>query len=153
MRKILSKIDRAYLAGLIDGDGAIMACIEKHKEKKFGFRVRIAIKISQNNDAVLKWSKRTIGFGHIRHNRTQYEWYSLDQLAIEKFLKLMVNYLKVKQKQAKLAIKIIRTKILTISNLIKVAKMADQLSKFNVRSAGRRKNFARMIEESISPND
>jgi len=38
VRKIFSETDRAYLAGLIDGDGAIMACIEKHDE--YEWRVR-----------------------------------------------------------------------------------------------------------------
>ena len=47
MGRILSEADRAYLAGLIDADGAIMASIEKHREKKFGFRVRVTLKITQ----------------------------------------------------------------------------------------------------------
>ena len=46
--KISNEAGRAYLAGLIDGDGAIMATIEKHSEKKIGFRVRLEIKITQN---------------------------------------------------------------------------------------------------------
>ena len=33
MRKIVSEVNKAYISGLIDGDGAIMACIEKHTEK------------------------------------------------------------------------------------------------------------------------
>jgi hypothetical protein len=32
--KKYSKVDCAYLAGLIDGDGAIMAIIEPHNVKK-----------------------------------------------------------------------------------------------------------------------
>ena len=36
-----SEVDRAYLAGFLDADGAIMAIIEKHQEKKFDFRIRI----------------------------------------------------------------------------------------------------------------
>ena len=35
--KECAEVDRAYLAGLIDGDGAIMAIIEPHSEKKFRF--------------------------------------------------------------------------------------------------------------------
>ena len=46
MGKILSEVERAYLAGLIDGDGGIMALIEHHKEKKFRFRVRIEMRLT-----------------------------------------------------------------------------------------------------------
>ena len=52
--KTLSEVNRAYLAGFLDGDGAIMACIERHPEKRFRFRVRINIKISQKGDKILK---------------------------------------------------------------------------------------------------
>ena len=38
--KIPSEIDFAYIAGFIDGDGAIVAWIERHREKKYGFRIR-----------------------------------------------------------------------------------------------------------------
>jgi len=151
--KTFSEVNRAYLAGLVDGDGAIMACIEKHPEKRFRFRVRINTKISQNEDRILRWCKRITGFGHIRHNRTQYEWVSFDQKEIRKFLILLLPYLKVKKFQAKLAIKILDTEIKTLPDLIKVARLADTLAKFNVRSIGRRKNFAEMIQGSVSSND
>ena len=151
--KTFSEVNRAYLAGLVDGDGAIMACIEKHPEKRFRFRVRINIKVSQNEDRILRWCKRITGFGHIRHNRTQYEWVSSDQEEIRKFLIFLLPYLKVKKSQAKLAIKILDTEIKTLPNLIKVARLADTLAKFNVRSMRRRKNFAKMIQESVSSND
>jgi hypothetical protein len=153
VRKIFSEVNRAYLAGLLDGDGAVMACIERHPEKKFRFRVRIGIKISQNENQVLRWCKAITGFGGIRHNRTQYEWQSFDQKEIRNFLGLLLPYVKVKRKQTELAIKIIDTKITSLSILTKVARLADALSKLNVRSKGRRKNFATMIQENISPND
>jgi len=153
VRKIFSEVNRAYLAGLIDGDGAIMAFIEKHQEKRFGYRVRVSIKISQNKDEVLRWCKRVCGFGCIKYSRTQYEWYSHDQEAIKSCLIGLLPFLRVKKKQAKIAIRILNTKVKTKQGLIKLALLADALSKFNVRSHGRRKNFATMIQENISPND
>ena len=45
--KSYSEVDLAYVAGLIDGDGAVMACIEPHNEKKFRFRVRVVLKVTQ----------------------------------------------------------------------------------------------------------
>ena len=151
--KTLSEVNRAYLAGFLDGDGAIMACIERHPEKRFRFRVRINIKISQKGDKILKQCKRITGFGNIRHNRTQYEWVSLGQKEIRKFLIFLLPYLRVKKSQAKIAIEILDKEIQTLSDLIKVARLADALAKLNVRSMGRRKNFTKMIQESVSSND
>ena len=154
MRKILSEANKAYISGLLDGDGAIMACIEKHAEKKFGFRVRIYIKISQNDCKILNWCKSVTGLGRIRAVRNNgHEWIIRNQEDAKILMKALTLYLKVKNKQSRLALKILNTEIKTVKNLFKVAKLADALSKLNVRSKGRRKNFMTMIQENISPND
>ena len=154
VRKILSEVNKAYISGLLDGDGAIMACIEKHAEKKFGFRIRICIKISQNNLKILNWCKIKTGIGNVRFvKNNEYEWITRNQEDAKFMLELFIPYLKIKNKQAKLAQKILNTETKTIKNLLKNAKLADALSKLNVRSQGRRKNFMAMIQDSISPND
>ena len=154
VRKILSEVNKAYISGLLDGDGAIMACIEKHTEKKFGFRIRICIKISQNNFKILNWCKLITIMGNVRNIRNnEYEWLVRNQEDAKLLLELLIPYLKIKNKQAKLAQKILNTKIKTIKDLLKNAKLADALSRLNVRSQGRRKNFMTMIQDSISPND
>src|SRR3990167_5851445 len=142
MRKILSEVNKAYMSGLLDGDGAIMACIEKHAEKKFGFRVRIYIKISQNNYKILNWCKLTTRMGNVRNVKNdEYEWRIRNQEDANFLLELLLPYLKIKKRQGYLAKKILNTKIKTIKGLLKIAKLADALSKLNVRSQGRRKNF------------
>ncbi len=154
MRKIPSEVNKAYISGLLDGDGAIMACIEKHAEKKFGFRIRIYIKISQNNEKILNWCKLIIGMGRIRNVRgNEYEWQVRNQTEAKEVLELLIPYLKIKKKQAMLAKRILNAKIKSSKKLIAVAKLADTLSALNVRSQGRRKNFMTMIQERISPND
>ena len=77
--KKLSVADRAYSAGFLDADGAIMATIERHKEKKFGFRVRVTLKITQRKKDILDWFLETFGVGYIRKNRTTYDWIVRDQ--------------------------------------------------------------------------
>ena len=61
--KECSEVERAYLAGLIDGDGAIMAVIEPHNEKKFRFRVRIELKITQKDRESLDFIPLILGCG------------------------------------------------------------------------------------------
>ncbi len=154
MRKILSEVNKAYISGLLDGDGAIMACIEKHSEKMFGFRVRIYIKITQNDHKILNWCKGITKMGGIRNVRNkEHEWLVRTQEDIKILLGWLIPYLRIKKKQAKLAKIILNTKIKSAKGLLEIAELADTLSKLNVRSQGRRKNFAIMIKESISPND
>lgn len=153
MGKILSEVERAYLAGLLDADGAIMALIEPHKEKKFKFRVRIELKVTQKEPYILKWIARKLLGGKIKRNRTTFDWVTRDQKEIYRILKLLFPFLKVKRKQANGALKIISTSVKSKSDLLRIARLADALSINNVRSRKRRKNFATMIEGNVSPND
>ena len=153
MGKEFSEAERAYFAGFLDADGAIMATIEKHQEKKFNFRVRITVKITQRDKTILRWFLNKFKIGYIRKNRTTFDWIIRDQKLTEYLLILINPYLKVKNNQAKIAIKILNTKINSQDNLLKVARLADSLSQFNVRSKNRRKNFTSMIQENFSPND
>ena len=148
-----SEADRAYIAGLIDCDGAIMASIESHKEKKFRFRVRVILQLTQKNKNLLQWVHTLLGVGYIRQNRTTFDWIAKDQHYCRELLEMIQAYSRGKQKQVKLALEILQASITSKSNLIKVAQLADTLSGFNVRSFGRRKNYGSKIQEHLSSND
>jgi hypothetical protein len=147
----LSEVDRAYLAGLLDGDGAIMALIEKHSEKRFGFRVRLDVNVTQLHESAVAWLPVTTGVGYIRRNLETYQWVVRDQRAIGWLLDMIAPYTRCKQNQVALAIQILNTAINSREDLVQVATLADSLSKFNVRSRNRRKNHAAMVEESTIP--
>ena len=151
--KKYSEVERAYMAGFLDADGAIMATIEKHQEKKFRFRVRITLKITQRDKANLIWFLKKFCVGHIRKNRGTHDWIVRDQKAIELLLNLISPYLTVKRNQVVIAKQILRKRIKSLQDLLNVARLADTLSRFNVRSKNRRKNFTSMIQEHFSPND
>jgi len=153
VRKSISEVEWAYFAGLIDGDGAIMALIEKHSEKRFGFRVRVEIKITQTHKKDVCWIKKLTGIGYIRKNIRTYEWIVRDQKAVQWLTEMIIPYTHNKKKQLGYARKILTHSINTKSDLIKIARLADTLSSFNVRSRSRRKNYATMIQETDSPND
>ncbi len=143
--KISNEVDRAYLAGLIDGDGAIMATIEKHSEKKFGFRVRLEIKITQKEAKILLILRKKYQVGRVAANRTTYDWIIRDRSDVQTILNFISPYSLAKQQQIKLALRILDSNIQTKADLIGVARLADALSRFNVRSKNRRKNYASMI--------
>ena len=145
MGKKCSVAERAYLAGLVDGDGAIMALIEPHHEKKHHFRIRIEFKITQKYGSDLAFLSPLLGCGKVRVNRTTCDWITRDQQQVLRILSLIRPYSKMKQKQIHGAMKIIQTPIRSKKDLLRVARMADALSKFNVRSKSRRQNYAAMI--------
>ena len=144
--KNYSEVELAYAAGFLDADGAIMACIEKHSEKKFGFRVRVFIKVSQKNPDVLGWFLSLFERGFIRKNRTTFDWEIKDQKHAKEVLELLLPFLKGKQQQALSAIALLNTRIESKQDLLRIASLADALSRLNVRSLNRRKNFASMIQ-------
>ncbi len=147
----LSEVDRAYLAGFLDGDGAIMALIEKHSEKRFGFRVRIELNVTQFHESDVAWLPVQTGVGYIRRNLETYQWIVRDQKAVRWLLDMIQPFTRCKQNQVALAIRILEHRIESKNDLIQVAELADTLSKFNVRSRNRRKNHAAMIQESVVP--
>jgi hypothetical protein len=151
--RMLSEAERAYIAGLFDADGAIMAMIEKHNEKKYGFRVRVVLKVTQSKEPVLNWLKDKLKTGYIGKNRSTYDFVVKDQKECFRVLELIQEFLVGKTKQAKIAKEILEHKVTTRNELIRKAQLADALSSFNVRSKNRRKNFATKIKESIPRND
>src|SRR3989344_4497303 len=130
--KILSEVQRAYLAGLIDGDGAIMACIEPHKEKKFKFRIRVSVKVTLSDIKDIRWLHNLTGVGRIGKNRRTYEWIVRDKKETKWILEMLSPYLHSKKKQAIIALRILRNRVDTRGRLYKVACLADALSSFNV---------------------
>ena len=141
----------AYLAGFLDADGAIMAFIEKHHEMKYGFRVRVVVKITQKDRGILDWFAQKFKVGRVYKNRTTYEWMIKSKAEIKTLLEEVKPFLRVKKVQAENVLTIIDKVIENHKDLYEMAKIADSLSKLNVRSEGRRLNHATMVKEYILP--
>jgi len=151
--KLLTEVQASYLAGFIDGDGAIMALLERHGEKRFGFRVRIEIKVTQHHRNDVSWLLALTGIGYIRKNVRCHEWIVRDQIAAKRLLKTLAPYSHTKNKQIKIALEILNHPKQTLVDLTAMARLADTLSAFNVRSKNRRRNYAAMIQVNSSRND
>jgi hypothetical protein len=149
--KPLSEVERAYLAGFLDGDGAIMAYIEKHSAKRFRFRVRLEVKVTQYHLDDVAWLCGQTGVGYLRRNLRTYEWIVRDQKAVSWLLEMIAPYSRGKKQQVALAQQILLYAVHSKEDLFQVACLADTLAAFNVRSKLRRKNYAAMIQESVLP--
>lgn len=144
--KRLSKVERAYIAGFLDADGAIMATIERHQEKKFGFRIRVVLKATQANPKVLLWLQRKCNCGLVRKNRTVYDWLVRNQTEIKELLTLFKPYFKVKHQQTTKALRLLSGVVSSPKELMTAARLADSLALLNVRSKNRRRNHATMVQ-------
>jgi hypothetical protein len=145
--------DKAYFAGFLDADGAVMAIIEKHQEKKYGFRVRVILKITQRSELNLNWFQNTFHVGLIRKNRGTYDWIVRNQKDVYDLLQIVKPFCKAKSRQVEIALEILEKRVLVREDLLTIALLADTLSKFNVRSTNRRKNYASKVQEYFSCND
>ncbi len=145
--RLLSEVRKAYLAGLIDGDGAIMAHIEPHQEKKFKFRIRVSVKVTLSDKSDITWLRQLTGVGYVRENRRTFEWIVRDKQEVKHILAMITPYLHSKHRQGILAKRVLAHKVDTEKSLYQAACLADTLSRLNVRSEKRRKNFATMIKK------
>ena len=149
--KELTEIERAYCAGFLDADGAIMACIEKHGAKKFGYRIRVSVKVTQKDANTAQWFLSKFLVGRIKTNRFgtdrgNFEWEVKDQKHAAEVLKILLPFLRIKKRQALIALEILSFPILIQDDLMRAARLADEIASFNVRSKLRRKNFASSIQ-------
>jgi hypothetical protein len=151
--KTIPEVRKAYLAGFIDGDGAIMALLERHPAKRFGFRVRVWVKIRQLRREDVAWLPDAFDCGQIRIRRGCWEWLVKDQIHVRQLLQMVRLYSRVKARQVELALQILNARIDSFDELQQVAELADALSLLNVRSRGRPQNTATMIQGFVSRND
>ena len=138
----------AYIAGFLDGDGAVSAIIEKHPEKKFRFRVRITLDFYQHesNIGVLKYIQEFLKEGSLGKSiRNTHKLSLKNQETLRKVLPVLYRYSFVKKRQIGLALKILHSRIESKKDLVKVARIADQLCSYNVRSKSIRKNTSKII--------
>ena len=102
--------DLIYFAGFFDGEGCISIARQK---KKWGnpdqpYFHRLRINLAQKDPSVLKQVYDIVG-GSLHCSNGVWKWYADDASAVE-FLKSITPFLRIKQKQALLALEFAETK-------------------------------------------
>ncbi len=151
--KTIPEVRKAYLAGFIDGDGAIMALLERHPAKRFGARVRVWVKATQLRQSDVSWLFNELGIGRVQAGHGCWEWLVKDQSHARWLLEAIQPFARVKAQQISTALAILNSRIESRDDLVKVAELADALSLLNVRSRGRRRNTVAMVQGRVSRND
>ena len=102
----------AYLAGFLDGDGSVVATLERYYSKRFPYRVRIKVNFTQHarHEDKLKLMQEALGrVGVIRTNKRK----NLAELVIQErsqvkaVLARLVPFLLIKKDQANLALEVL----------------------------------------------
>ena len=99
----LTKEERAYIAGFLDGDGSLMLQMKKRGDSKRGWRFMATICLYQDSrhDSPLTWMKRKLGIGYLSHRND-----GITELRINGFkqvrdiLALLIPYIRFKKAQA-----------------------------------------------------
>ena len=134
----MKDIDKAYIAGFLDGDGSIMAQLVHRKDYKLGYQIRVSIVFYQKtvHQEFLFWLKEQLEIGYIRQRPDGMSEYCLVGLAeVEFVLKLLSPYLHLKQELALAVLRLIKNhppqRKMTPKKLVELAKLVDESARFN----------------------
>lgn len=106
----LSDTDRAYLAGLFDGEGCVGYYKRKGNRSKYSY-VSVVM-ITQSNSEFMNWLHALIGFGNVTSRagkkHFEYHWQANKRANVFEFLEAIEPYLVIKKKQAQVLISHLR---------------------------------------------
>lgn len=137
MNQVISKDDLLYLAGFLDGDGSIISQLVRRSDYVNKFQIRVTVQFTQltKRRHHLENIKKIIGAGTLRDTAKQVSHYVLtDTNQVHAFLKQIAPYLRLKQKQAYLTIRIIEelpTARQSFDTFVELCKIVDQVSELN----------------------
>ena len=146
------KLSDAYIAGFLDGDGSIVATVEKRPERRrFPYRVRIRINFTQHerHRKLIEIIRHFLGdVGAIRGIKSHklVELVIGDRNEIEKTLARLLPFIVLKERQAKIQLEIIgiykKAKVNTRSSLsekeyLTILELVQKIRKLNSRTGGK----------------
>jgi intein-encoded DNA endonuclease-like protein len=132
----LSKEEKAYIAGFLDGDGSIHVRLKPNRTYRYRFQISPAVVFYQSakEGDHLKWLNKLLGIGYIRkRNDGIVEFIVGDSDSIIALLSNLLPYLRLKKKQAELMLEIIklRKSVGTAKDFLKIAQKIDLFQKIN----------------------
>lgn len=106
----MTKEELSYIAGFLDGDGCIMLQLVYRHDYVYGYQIRASIVFYQKQQytAFLSWLKTKLKYGYIRkRNDGMCEYTIVGTSAVKVILTKLLPYLRLKKRQAELALKVL----------------------------------------------
>jgi hypothetical protein len=132
----ISRDDLIYLAGLIDGDGSLIAQIVERRDYQFQFQIRLTVQITQRKKRkhFLQEVQQIIGAGTIRDRGDISDYVLTEARLVYSFLKQLSPFLRMKQKQANLIIRILEqfpSSKKSALVFVELCRISDQVAELN----------------------
>ncbi len=111
----LSSVQKAYLAGFLDGDGSIYVRLKPNPTYRYGFQVAPYIVLFQSAKSRVRFEKlcSLISFGSLRERKDGILEYTIGkQESLKQFLAWVKPYVLLKRSQVELMEKILKAKAL-----------------------------------------
>jgi LAGLIDADG endonuclease len=135
--KTLTPIEAAYIAGFLDGDGCILAQLVKKDDYILKYQLRVTVSFIQltSRKHFLMKIQHEIGLGTIRERNDGISELNIIGIeSVKPFLQQIQPFLRLKQKQANLVIRICEQLPLTKNDPIKfleLSQLSDQVARLN----------------------
>ena len=134
--KNIDRDDLIYLAGLIDGDGSIVAQMVRRSDCVYKFQIRCTVQITQlrKRRHFLENIKEIIGYGYIRDRGNISDYVLTETRCVYSFLKQLSPFLRMKKKQANLILRIIEQLPSSKNSallFIELCRISDQVAELN----------------------
>lgn len=151
--KKLSNVQKAYIAGFLDGDGSVYVKLKKNDTYKYGYQIASYITFYQQERhiAFLDKIKAMFGAGYLRLRNDGVAEYTIgDEKSLIFFAKEILPFSKLKPKQLKLLLSILnkKSKIKNIKNFISLCRLVDKFEELNY-SKKRTQNTKQVLDNLI----
>lgn len=146
----LTKEEKSYIAGFLDGDGSIFAQIVKGKDYKYGFRIRVSIGFYQRKDKYwfLLKLKKLLKYGTTRIRKDNMAEYVITGSGpVEQTLLVLKEFVVLKKKNVNLVLKILEKKrnINSKQEFLELCQLVDSVAELNYSK--KRKLTANLVSE------
>lgn len=146
---VMSKLQAAYLAGLIDGEGYIGILKNKHGEKSVWSSTREyfftpVLKVAMTDRELIEWLYKSFGgtfeTRKAKGNAKESYCWSMRKSQVQDFLKLLYPFLQVKKRDADIIFRFMKTNngaghpISEENHLIRI-KLYEEIRKLHSRGA------------------
>jgi len=177
MINLITLFDLIYIAGFLDGDGAIIAQFVTRDDYKWKYQIRLSIQFTQHTkrSIYLTKLKDIIGAGSVRHrtkgiillgdslneslntskvnvSETVSDYVITANQSVLALLKLLQPYLRIKQKQADLAITLLEQLPLAKNDKVKFIELVDivdQIASLNDSKVSKRTLTGAVVKEVL----
>lgn len=152
----MTKEELAYISGFLDGDGCIMLQLVYRHDYVLGYQIRASIVFYQNSryQDFLIWLKKKLGHGYIRARKDGVSEYTIVGIEpVQKVLRLLYPYLRLKKKQAKLTLKVLpkmpgRGRDMKPKLLLKLSYEVDKFADLNYSK--KRTNTSKVVKDFLT---